>query len=163
METVRNVFIQVVDKPERSVIIKRGKSAADYFAYCEEVGCEVWGLLKSIPALEGEPVCLWLPKAYQKPGTSEYVQGVEVAADYKGIVPEGFELITLPAAKYMMFQCEPFAEADYCQAIEDVQRSMAKYDPSVLGLTWDERQPRIQLEPIGTRGYIELMPVCRKP
>lgn len=162
METVRNVFIQVVDKPERSVIIKRGKSAADYFAYCEEVGCEVWGLLKSIPALEGEPVCLWLPKAYQKPGTSEYVQGVEVAADYKGIVPEGFELITLPAAKYMMFQGEPFAEADYCQAIEDVQRSMAKYDPSVLGLTWDERQPRIQLEPIGQRGYIELRAVCEK-
>lgn len=162
METVRNVFIQVVDKPERSVIIKRGKTAADYFAYCEEVGCEVWGLLKSIPALDGEPVCLWLPKAYQKPGTSEYVQGVEVAADYKGIVPEGFELITLPAAKYMMFQGEPFAEADYCQAIEDVQRSMAKYDPSVLGLTWDERQPRIQLEPIGQRGYIELRAVCEK-
>lgn len=162
METVRNVFIQVVDKPERSVIIKRGKTAADYFAYCEEVGCEVWGLLKSIPALEGEPVCLWLPKAYQKPGTSEYVQGVEVAADYKGIVPEGFELITLPAAKYMMFQGEPFAEADYCQAIEDVQQSMAKYDPSVLGLTWDERQPRIQLEPIGQRGYIELRAVCEK-
>ena len=162
METVRNVFIQVVDKPERSVIIKRGKTAADYFAYCEEVGCEVWGLLKSIPALDGEPVCLWLPKAYQKPGTSVYVQGVEVAADYKGIVPEGFELITLPAAKYMMFQGEPFAEADYCQAIEDVQRSMAKYDPSVLGLTWDERQPRIQLEPIGQRGYIELRAVCEK-
>lgn len=162
METVRNVFIQVVDKPERSVIIKRGKTAADYFAYCEEVGCEVWGLLKSIPALDGEPVCLWLPKAYQKPGTSEYVQGVEVAADYTGIVPEGFELITLPAAKYMMFQGEPFAEADYCQAIEDVQRSMAKYDPSVLGLTWDERQPRIQLEPIGQRGYIELRAVCEK-
>ncbi len=162
METVRNVFIQVVDKPERSVIIKRGQKAADYFAYCEEVGCEVWGLLKSIPALEGEPVCLWLPKAYQKPGTSEYVQGVEVAADDKGIVPEGFELITLPAAKYMMFQGEPFAEEDYCQAIEDVQRSMAKYDPSVLGLKWDERQPRIQLEPIGQRGYIELKAVCEK-
>ena len=162
METVRNVFIQVVDKPERSVIIKRGKTAADYFAYCEEVGCEVWGLLKSIPALDGEPVCLWLPEPYRKPGTSTYVQGVEAAADYKGIVPEGFELITLPAAKYMMFQGEPFAEADYCQAIEDVQRSMAKYDPSVLGLTWDERQPRIQLEPIGQRGYIELRAVCEK-
>ena len=160
METVRNVFIQVVDKPERSVIIKRGKTAADYFAYCEEVGCEVWGLLKSIPALDGEPVCLWLPKAYQKPGTSEYVQGVEVAADHKVIVPEGFELITLPAAKYLMFQGEPFAEADYCQAIDDVQQAAAQYDPSVLGLAWDERQPRIQLEPIGQRGYIELLPVC---
>ena len=159
VETVRNVFIQAVEKPERKVIIKRGKKAADYFAYCEEVGCEVWGLLKSIPALGGEPVCLWLPKAYQKPGTSEYVQGVEVAADYNGIVPEGFELLALPAAKYLMFQGEPFAEEDYCQAIDDVQQAIAKYDPSILGLQWEESNPRIQLEPIGQRGYIELMPV----
>lgn len=160
METVRNVFIQVVDKPERQVIIKRGKAAEDYFAYCEEVGCEVWGLLRSIPALDGEPVCLWLPKTYQKPGTSVYVQGVEVAADYHGGVPEGFELLTLPAAKYLMFQGEPFHEADYCQAIDDVQQAMAKYDPSVLGLKWEDSQPRIQLEPIGSRGYIELKAVC---
>ena len=159
METVRNVFIQAVEKPERKVIIKRGKKAADYFAYCEEVGCEVWGLLKSIPALGGEPVCLWLPKAYQKPGTSEYVQGVEVAADYNGIVPEGFELLALPAAKYLLFQGEPFAEEDYCQAIDDIKQAIAKYDPSILGLQWEESNPRIQLEPIGQRGYIELMPV----
>ena len=159
VETVRNVFIQAVEKPERKVIIKRGKKAADYFAYCEEVGCEVWGLLKSIPALGGEPVCLWLPKAYQKPGTSEYVQGVEVAADYNGIVPEGFELLALPAAKYLMFQGEPFAEEDYCQAIDDVQQAIAKYDPFILGLAWGESNPRIQLEPIGQRGYIERMPV----
>jgi len=28
----------------------------------------------------GEPVCLWLPRKYIKPGNSEYVQGVEVPA-----------------------------------------------------------------------------------
>lgn len=44
MET-RNVFIQVIKKPARKVIIKRGEKAAEYFAYCEEVGCDVWGLL----------------------------------------------------------------------------------------------------------------------
>ena len=33
---------------------------------------------------------------------------------------------------------------------------MKKYDPSVIGCQWDESNPRIQLEPIGTRGYIEL-------
>lgn len=31
----------------------------------------------SMDSLCGEPVCLWLPKEYQKPGTSTYVQGVE--------------------------------------------------------------------------------------
>ena len=33
---------------------------------------------------------------------------------------------------------------------------MKKYDPSVIGYSWDDSNPRIQLEPIGTRGYIEL-------
>ena len=58
-----------------------------------------------------------------------------------------------------MFQGEPFEEEDYCQAITNVQQAMEKYDPSVLGLSWDKENPRIQLEPIGKRGYIELLAV----
>lgn len=156
MENLKNVFIQVIEKPARKVIIKRGVKASDYFAYCEEVGCDVWGLLQSIKSISDEPVCLWLPSQYRTPGTSEYVQGVEVNIDYDGIVPEGFDVINLPAAKYLMFQGEPFAEEDYCQAINEVWASIKKYDPSVIGYSWDDTNPRIQLEPIGTRGYIEL-------
>lgn len=159
MEKVKTVFIQLLEKPARQVLIKRGVSAKDYFSYCEEVGCDVWGLLSSIKSLAGEPVCLWLPAQYIKPGTSEYVQGVEVSTDYSGIVPAGLDTIDLPAAKYLMFKGEPFDEEDYGQAIREVKSAIDKYDPSVVGLTWDESNPRIQLEPIGTRGYIELMPV----
>ena len=152
----RNVFIQVIDKPKRKVIIKRGKTATGYMEYCEEVGCDIWGLLVSMKSLCGEPVCLWLPEKYREQGTSEYVQGVEVAMDDTSIIPDGFDVITLPAAKYLMFQGEPFEEEDYCQAIETVQASMEKYDPSVIGYAWDNSNPRIQLEPRGERGYIEL-------
>lgn len=159
MDNLRNVFIQVTEKPARRAIIKRGIKASDYFAYCEEVGCDVWGLLQSIKSLNGEPVCLWLPTKYMKPGTSEYVQGVEVAADYDGEIPEGFDVIELPAAKYIMFQGEPFAEENYCQAIEEVWAAIEKYNPASTGLEWDKSNPKIQLEPIGTRGYIELLPV----
>lgn len=159
MENLRNVFIQVVGKPERKVIIRRGVQAEDYFPYCQEVGCDVWGVLKSMDSLYGEPVCLWLSERYKKPGTSTYVQGVEVPADYDGPVPEGFDVITLPAAEYLMFQGEPFAEEDYCEAITAVQAAMDRYDPSVIGYDWDETNPRVQLEPIGTRGYIELKAV----
>lgn len=162
MGNVRNVFIQVIEKPARKVLVKRGCAATDYWTYCEEVGCDVWGLLQSITPVSGEPVCLWLPPMYRKPGTSEYVQGVEVSLDYDGVVPEGFDVLELPSSTYLMFQGEPFAEEDYCEAIDAVQSSMDKYDPSVLGYVRDERNPRIQLEPIGTRGYIELLPVKRK-
>ncbi|MEG0355614.1 MAG: AraC family transcriptional regulator [Lachnospiraceae bacterium] len=159
MHNTKTVFIQLIEKPARRVIIKRGQTATDYFAYCEEVGCDVWGLLTSIKSISGEPVCLWLPPVYQEPNTSQYVQGVEVSCNYDGIVPDGFDMITLPAAKYLMFQGEPFNEEYYCEAISEVQGSAYRYDPSIIGYCWDNTNPRIQLEPIGTRGYIELHPV----
>jgi AraC-like DNA-binding protein len=159
MSEVKNVFIQVIEKPERKVIIKRGKEATDYFKYCEEVGCDVWGLLSSIKSICGEPVCLWLPKKYIKANTSEYVQGVEVSMDYSGKVPDGFDIIELPKCKYLMFQGEPFEEENFCEAIEQVSDAIKKYNPNINGFAWDNENPRIQLEPIGTRGYIELHPI----
>lgn len=159
METVQSVFIQLQKKPARKVLIKRGVRAKEYFAYCEEVGCDVWGLLTSMDSLCGEPVCLWLKPPYQKPGTSAYVQGVEVPVDYSGPVPEGFDVLDLPEAEYLVFQGEPFREEDYAQAILAVEQAMDRYDPSLIGYRWDDGEPRIQLEPRGERGYIELRAV----
>ena len=159
MENMQSVFVQLMRKEARKVIVRRGRKAEDYFAYCEEVGCDVWGLLTSMDSLCGEPVCLWLPEAYRAPGTSTYVQGVEVDAAYDGPVPEGFDRISLPEAEYLVFQGEPFREEDYCAAIAAVQHSMDRYDPSLIGYRWDDDCPRIQLEPRGERGYIELRAV----
>lgn len=159
MKEVQSVFVQLVKKPERKVILKRGVKAEEYFAYCGEVGCDVWGILTSMDSLCGEPVCLWLPEAYKKPGTSTYVQGVETTTEYSGVVPEGFDVITLPAAEYLAFQGEPFREEDYGEAILAVEAAMDRYDPTVIGYRWDDENPRIQLEPRGERGYIELRAV----
>ena len=159
MSEIRNVFIQVIEKPSRKVIIKRGLNANEYFSYCEEVGCDVWGLLKSIKSISGEPVCMWLPQEMRKPVTNEYVQGVEVEEDYSGEVPEGFEIIDLPAATYLLFRGEPFADEDYEVAITEIWDAEKKYNPEFIGFKWDDKNPRIQLEPRGERGYIELVPV----
>ena len=162
METVQSIFIQIIHKPARKALIKRGTSATEYFAYCEEVGCDVWGILTSMDSLCREPVCLWLPPQYKKENTSEYVQGVEVPEDYTGVIPDGFDCITLPEADYLMFQGEPFQEEDYCEAITAVQHAMDQYDPAVIGYEWDSDNPRIQLEPRGERGYIEMKAVRAK-
>ena len=162
MSDTRTVFIQIVEKPARKVIIKRGIKANEYFSYCEEVGCDVWGLLTSIKSNSGEPVCLWLPEHLRKPVTNEYVQGVEVEQNYKGSVPEGFEVIDLPAATYLLFRGEAFEEEAYESAISEIWDAEKKYDPAFIGYEWDDKNPRIQLEPRGERGYIELVPVKKK-
>lgn len=161
VSNIQTIFVQVIRRPERLCIIKRGKCAEDYFPYCEEVSCDVWGILMSMQSLCGEPVSMWLPPKYKKPNTSTYVQGVEVETDYAGMIPEGFDTIHLPEAEYLMFQGQPFREEDYCEAIRIVQAAMDSYDPSVIGCCWDNENPRIQLEPCGRRGYIELRAVRR--
>lgn len=155
----KNVFLQIVNRPKRKAIIKRGVRATYYFEYLEEVGCDVWGLLMSIKSICGEPVCMWLPKQYVEPGTSEYVQGVEIPIDEDFPVPEGFDVIELPPCEYLMFQGEPFAEEEYEDAIEQIWKAEKEYNPVNMGYVWDMSNPRIQLEPRGERGYIELLPI----
>lgn len=159
-KSVSTVFVQVVERPPRKLILKRGIKATHYFEYCDEVGCDVWGILSSIKEAMYEPAGMWLPVSYIKPGTSEYVQGVEVSEHYSGEIPDGFEMIDLPACKMMVFQGEPFDDENFGEAIADLWDVMKKYNPQTYGFEWaDEEAPRFQLEPQGYRGYIEARPV----
>jgi AraC family transcriptional regulator len=150
------VFTQVIERPERKLILKRGKKAADYFSYCREVGCDVWGILESIKGALYESIGIWLPESMRKDGTSEYCQAVEVPADFAGEIPEGFEIIDLPTCKYMVFHGEPFEDENFCEAIEIVRDAITRYNPKHFGWDWaPEDGPRFQLAPVGERGYIE--------
>jgi AraC-like DNA-binding protein len=155
----RKVMVQRIHKDANQVIIKRGIKATDYWSYCNEVGCDVWGILKSIKSIGDEPMGMWLPIQYRSPSSNEYVQGVEVEMDYKGTIPEGFEMIILPEADYLLFVSEPYDDEDYGSAILDVENVISEYDFHGNGYVKDENSPRIQLEPICTRGYIEIIPV----
>ncbi len=154
------VFVQVVDRPERKLILKRGKKGADYFEYSQEVGCDVWDDLAKIKDALYEPIGMWLPQNLIRPGTSTYAMGVEMPADYKGPVPQGCEMITLPACKMMVFQGTPYDDADFMEAISNIWDLMKIYDPRIYGFEWaDDDGPRFQLSPMGYRGYIEARPV----
>ena len=159
-ENPLTVFVQVVERPKRRLILRRGVEAEEYFSYCEEVGCDIWSVLTAIPDALYEPAGYWLPPSLRTPGTSEYVQGVEMAADYAGLVPEGLEIIDLPPCQMMIFQGPPFADDDFAEAIEALGSVMEKYNPEPYGFVWaDDDGPRFQLEPQGYRGYIEGRPV----
>lgn len=159
-EKPNTVFVQVVDRPARRLVLKRGGKATHYFEYCEEVGCDIVDRLATIPDALQEPMGLWLPDRFRPEGTSRYVQGVEVPADYAGPVPEGFEVIELPPCKMMVFQGPPFEEKDFEEAITSLWDVMNTYRPETYGFTWaDDDGPRFQLSPEGYRGYIEGRPV----
>ena len=59
----------------------------------------------------------------------------------------------------MVLRGEPFAEEDYEMAIGEIWQAEKKYKPEFIGYEWDDPNPRIQLELVGKRGYIELVPI----
>jgi DNA-binding transcriptional MerR regulator len=153
------IFVQVVDRPARKLILKRGIRATHYYEYCDEVGCEVEDELAGIQEVVSEDRLLgfWLPPHLRRPGTSAYVMGVEAPADYRGPVPPGFDVIDLPPCQMMFFQGPPTEGEPIRDPVRD---AMDTYDVKFHGYEWaDEDGPRFQLPPRGDRGYIEARPV----
>ncbi len=159
-DSFMTVFVQVIERPARKLILKRGIKAVDYYGYCQEVGCDVWGVLTSIKEALCEPVGLWLPEQFRKPGSSIFVQGVEVPFVYDGLVPEGFDIIDLKPCKMMIFQGPPYEDEKFQEAIGRTIETIENYQPEIYGFEWAlEDGPRFQLAPMGNRGYIEGRPV----
>ncbi|MEL7648388.1 MAG: AraC family transcriptional regulator [Sedimentibacter sp.] len=158
-EVMKTVFVQIVERPERKCLIKRGRKAKDYFEYCEEVGCDIWNVLTSVKEALYEPIGMWMPESLRN-NASEYVQGVELPLDYDKKIPEGYELIVLPPCTMMVFQGEPYDDEKFGEAIEETWEHIDKFNPELYGYKWaPETGPRFQLAPMGYRGYIEAKPV----
>ncbi len=158
-EIMKTVFVQIIERPERKCLIRRGIKAKDYFEYCEEVGCDIWNILTSVKEALYEPIGMWMPESLRA-GASEYVQGVELPMDYDKKLPEGFELITLSPCTMMVFQGEPYDDEQFMEAIGEIWDHIAKFNPETYGYKWaPEAAPRFQLAPMGYRGYIEAKPV----
>ena len=154
------VFVQILERPDRKLIYKSGSKADHYFEYCEEVGCDVYEVLGRIQPSIHEPMGIWWPDEMRPPNCSPYVQGVEVSSDYNGDIPEGYDMVDLPACSQLVFQGAPFDDKDFEQAIESIWDVMNDYNPSHIGYEWAPQDgPRFQLAPMGYRGYIEGKPV----
>lgn len=169
MKDTAIIFTQIVERPKRKLLVKRGIKATDYFEYCEELGCnntihsDPWEILSKIKEALNEPAGCWLPKSMIKENTSEYVHAVEVPYDYKGDVPEGFDLIDLKPCKMLVFQGESYNDDDFGEAIGELWQRIEKFNPEVYGYEYEYSiAPKMQLEPQGWRGYIELHPIKEK-
>lgn len=160
------IFTQIIERPARKLILRRSKKADHYFAYCEEVGCGTpdapapWDILCGIKEALYEPVGVWLPDNMRPSGTGVYAHGVEVSADYAGTIPEEFDVIDLEPCKLLVFQGEPYDDEYYQEAVGQCMERIGKFNPEVYGYEYaQELAPRMQLAPMGWRGYIEMRPV----
>jgi len=160
------IFTQIIERPARKLILKRGRQAEDYFSYCEEVGCganddsAAWDILCEIKEALYEPVGLWLPENMRPPGTGIYAHGLEVPADYAGKIPHGFDIIDLAPCKFLVFQGEPYNDETFETALGLCMERISQFNPEVYGYQYaPELAPRMQLKPWGWRGYIEMQPV----
>lgn len=160
------IFAQIIERPRRKLILKRSRHADEYFAYCEEFGCDTvsaaWDILAGIQQALGEPIGLWLPANMRPAGTGSYAHGVEVPADYSGNIPKGFDVIELAPCKFVVFQGEPYDDEGFITAIGVCMERIEKFNPEVYGFKFTpEKAPRMQLAPQGWRGYIEMRPVSK--
>lgn len=158
------IFTQVIDRPARKLILKRSKHADEYFAYCEEFGCDhisaAWDIMGGIKEALCEPVGLWLPDNMRPAGTGIYAHGVEVPLDYAGEIPDGFDVMNLVPCTLLVFQGEPYNDEEFRAAIGICTERIGKFNPEVYGYQYaPEMAPRMQLAPQGWRGYIEMWPV----
>ena len=146
--------------------MRRSKAADDYFSYATEIGSgesgasAAWDVLCGIKEALYEPVGLWLPDAMHLEGTGRYAHGVEVAANYCGVIPDGFEVIDLVPCKLIVFQGEPYNDDDFATAVGLCMERIKAFNPEVYGYQYAMHvAPRMQLAPEGWRGYIEMWPV----
>ena len=132
----RTVTVTAVKRPARKLILLRAKETkgGDYFAYCEEMGCEWEGLLNSIAEKIAPAALLTLPQNLVVSSTSDTAAGVEVPADYGKAIPDGYDIIDLPPCTMLFFNGAPYEdENDFCIAIDIVWEAVDSYNPDFYG------------------------------
>jgi len=162
----RTVTVTAVGRPARKLILLRARKTAggDYFAYCEEMGCDWEGLLGSISEKYAPPALLTLPDNMVAPGTANTAAGVEVPPDYAKPIPGGYDIIDLPPCTMLFFAGAPYKnEEDFSIAIEIVGGAVGHYQPEPYG--WQaapELAPVFNFGASGTLGARMAIPVITK-
>lgn len=123
----RTVTVSAVERPARKLIYLRYR-AADYFAACQEVGCQWEGFYNSIPEKFDTAAGGRLPDFLIQPGQGENAFFVEVPLSYDKPLPPGYEIAELPPCTYLYFNGQPFEDGnDFPIAIGIVDEAIASY------------------------------------
>lgn len=159
--TPRTVTVTVIEKSARKLVLKRGIKSTDYFSWCAEIGCDAWELMSTItPALD-KVAFVKLPPHLVIKGTSKAACAIEVSLDFDSYIPEGFDIIELPAHLMMLFQGAPYENEEwYGEAHSELRRAIKNYVPELYGYEFAKHSaPHFYYGTSAKTGCREMIPV----
>jgi AraC-like DNA-binding protein len=155
----RTVTVTVVERPARKLIFLRHK-AEDYFAACEEVGCDWEGFYNSIPERFDSAGGGHLPVRLQHSDLGSNAFFVEVPLDYDKSLPDGYETAELPPCTYLYFNGMPFEDPnDFCIAIGILDEAIATYSFEKFGWKQSDDAPVLGMGAEAETGARTAVPV----
>jgi len=157
------IEISVQEAPARAFV---GLWAAEATDYCDFWGfiakrglncADVEGALAGITA--NAQIGGWLTRG----GKTGYLYGVEMPAGYKGPVPEGMELIPIPAGSYAVFHHAPYDfDREDAAVYKVIKEAVAAWKPEAQGYVWDYSLPTWQRHDPAVMGQSWCKPIKRK-
>lgn len=115
-------------------------NAKNYGEFWNRHDCDkVCGIIDSMSHVSHPIVTGHTAGWFYENGKKGYFYGFGVPDDYKGIVPEGFEIRTIPASDYMVFFHPPFDYLkDNGEVMKRVEELAWNYQPETNGYEWNE-------------------------
>lgn len=116
------------------------EKSSNYGEFWHNHNCEeICGVIDSLGNQMHPIVTAHTAGWFHKEGKKCYFYGMGIADDYKGAVPEGFEMKEFPASYYLVFYHPPFDFLKDCGEVMGRVETIAwNYDPSIMGYEWNE-------------------------
>ncbi|MDP4092809.1 MAG: AraC family transcriptional regulator [Bacillota bacterium] len=153
---MKDVKVTFITKPARRMLVWYKNGATNYHELCDTEGAhEIWGLMESIKGTLGGVIAAWL----NENGRTRYVWGVEMPADYKGPIPDGFECIDTPECQYVKFCHPPYEESEHEEVTEAVWNKSELWNPKDFNMEWNDASNPVYEDDRADEGYLVLKPV----
>lgn len=140
--TVKEAGVRIEHIPEHKYIGIWDEEVADYGKMWEKYDCDkICGVIDSMSHVSHPIVTAHTAGWFWKNGKRCYFYGFGVSADYEGVVPEGFEIRSVPASDYLVFYHPPFDYLkDNAEVMGRVEELAWNFDPKTKGYEWNEEQ-----------------------
>ena len=126
--------------PEHKYIGIWDAEVTDYMSFWAKRDCDkVCGIIDSMSHVSHPIVTCHTAGWFYEKGKKGYFYGFGVPADYDGVIPERFEVRTIPASDYIVFFHPPFDYIKDCGELMGRVENLAwNFDPTTRGYEWNE-------------------------